>query len=92
MNLLNAVQSGIMWIGISVGLLVCTAGVSRGELTVGDVVLFLSLMTQLYGPLNWFGTYYRTIQQVRSMHMYMLHTSLPTFQMRFSNNGQQTHT
>jgi hypothetical protein len=26
---------------------------------VGDVVLFLSLMAQLYGPLAWFGGYYR---------------------------------
>jgi len=46
------------------GLLVCSKGVSKGELTVGDVVLFLSLMAQLYGPLNFFGTYYRVIQQV----------------------------
>ncbi|KAL6753380.1 mitochondrial half-size ABC transporter [Haematococcus lacustris] len=62
-NLLNSVQSGIMWIGITLGLLVCSKGVRDGELTVGDVVLFLSLMAQLYGPLNWFGAYYRTISQ-----------------------------
>lgn len=42
-----------MWVGISVGLLVCAKGVSAGQLTVGDAVLFLSLMAQLYGPLNW---------------------------------------
>ena len=39
--------------------------VSVGELTVGDFTLFLSYLMQLYGPLNWFGTYYRQIQ-VRS--------------------------
>ncbi len=39
-------------------------------LTVGDTVLFLSLMAQLYGPLNFFGSYYRTIQQ------YMVRTEL----------------
>lgn len=35
----------------------------QGTLTVGDTVLFLTLMAQLYGPLNFFGTYYRVIQQ-----------------------------
>mgnify|MGYP001807331395 CR=1 FL=1 len=39
------------------------AGVADHSLTVGDSVLFLSLMAQLYGPLNFFGSYYRTIQQ-----------------------------
>ncbi len=34
--------------GISIGLVVCTAGVHNGELTVGDVVLFLSLMAQVW--------------------------------------------
>ncbi|KAF5841997.1 hypothetical protein DUNSADRAFT_9878 [Dunaliella salina] len=62
-NVLNTVQSTIMWIGVSMGLLVCSKGVSKGELSVGDVVLFLSLMAQLYAPLNFFGTYYRVIQQ-----------------------------
>ena len=64
MNLLNTVQSGIMWVGVAIGLLVCSAGVARGELSVGDVVLFLTLMAQLFAPLNWFGALYRTIQQV----------------------------
>ncbi|KAG2483230.1 hypothetical protein HYH03_017887 [Edaphochlamys debaryana] len=62
-NVLNVVQSAIMFCGISSGLVVCAAGVSAGSLTVGDAVLFLSLMAQLYGPLNFFGSYYRTIQQ-----------------------------
>ena len=32
-------------------------------LKVGDFVLFLAYLLQLYQPLNWFGTYYRVIQQ-----------------------------
>lgn len=28
---------------------------TQGTLTVGDTVLFLTLMAQLYGPLNFFG-------------------------------------
>ncbi|KXZ45248.1 hypothetical protein GPECTOR_56g344 [Gonium pectorale] len=62
-NLLNVVQSAVMFVGIASGLLVCAGGVASRELTVGDAVLFLSLMAQLYGPLNFFGSYYRTIQQ-----------------------------
>jgi ATP-binding cassette subfamily B (MDR/TAP) protein 6 len=37
--------------------------VADGKLTVGDAVLFITLMQQLYGPLNYFGSYYRAIQQ-----------------------------
>lgn len=40
-----------------------SSAVPQGVLTVGDTVLFLTLMAQLYGPLNFFGTYYRVIQQ-----------------------------
>ena len=37
----------------------CLQGAAKGSLTVGDTVLFLTIMQQLYGPLNYFGTYYR---------------------------------
>jgi len=30
-------------------------GVANGTLTVGDTILFLSLLSQLYAPLNYFG-------------------------------------
>ena len=33
----------------------CARGVAAGALTVGDTVLFLTLMAQLYAPLNYFG-------------------------------------
>ena len=48
-------QSAVMFLGIGGGMLLCTGGVARGSLTVGDTVLFLTLMAQLYGPLNFFG-------------------------------------
>lgn len=35
----------------------CDQGVAEGRLTVGDAVLFITLMQQLYGPLNYFGSY-----------------------------------
>ena len=63
LNLLNTVQSAIMFAGVGGGMLLVTASVAAGGASVGDVVLFLTLMAQLYGPLNFFGTYYRVIQQ-----------------------------
>jgi ATP-binding cassette subfamily B (MDR/TAP) protein 6 len=63
MNLLNIAQSVIIVGGIAAGLAVCTQGIAKGSLTVGDAVLFVTLMQQLYAPLNFFGTYYRMIQQ-----------------------------
>ena len=37
--------------------------VTAGALSVGDAVLFLTLMSQIYAPLNFFGSYYRQIQR-----------------------------
>ena len=49
-------------------------GVSQGTLTVGDAVLFLSLLQQLYAPLNYFGSYYRC--HYRLLNTYEAHNSL----------------
>lgn len=60
---LNVIQSTIIFVGTAAGLYVCAQGVAAGDLRVGDAVLYLSLVAQLAVPLNWFGTFYRTIQQ-----------------------------
>lgn len=60
---LNVIQSLVICTGLVCGMIVCVKGVASGDLSVGDVVLFVTLLNQLYGPLNFFGTYYRTIQQ-----------------------------
>ena len=62
MNALNVAQSGVVFVGMAAGMTVCTAGVADGSLTVGDVVLFVTLMQQLYAPLSFFGSYYRMLQ------------------------------
>jgi ATP-binding cassette subfamily B (MDR/TAP) protein 6 len=64
LSLLSIVQSMVVWIGLAAGLIVCVWGSSRGMLTVGDTVLFITMMQQLYVPLTYFGSYYR---QVRCM-------------------------
>lgn len=47
LNVLNVVQALIMFAGISTGMTVCVHEVVRGNLTVGDSVLFLTLMSQV---------------------------------------------
>ena len=49
--------------GLLAGSLLCGWMVSTQRLTAGDYVLFSTYMLQLYAPLNWFGTFYRVIQQ-----------------------------
>lgn len=49
--------------GLLVGSLLCAWMVHDRQLNVGDYVLFSTYIIQLYTPLNWFGTYYRMIQQ-----------------------------
>ncbi|DBB08612.1 TPA: hypothetical protein ACH3X3_008741 [Trebouxia sp. C0006] len=82
LNGLNVLQSVIIWSGMIGGLIVCTQGVANGSLTVGDAVLFVTLMQQLYAPLNYFGTYYRTIQQymIDMENMFDLLASAPQIQ------------
>lgn len=63
LNLLNTVQNVVMTVGLLAGSLLCVHFVSEKQLTVGDFVLFGTYIVQLYAPLNWFGTYYRMIQQ-----------------------------
>jgi ATP-binding cassette subfamily B (MDR/TAP) protein 6 len=62
MNALNVMQSLVIFSGVASGLMICTYGVAQGTLSVGDTVLFVSMMQQLYAPLNFFGTYYRMLQ------------------------------
>ncbi|XP_061179768.1 ATP-binding cassette sub-family B member 6-like [Saccostrea echinata] len=67
LNLLNSLQNTVITFGTISGSLLCAYAVvysiSDLHLTVGDYVLFGTYLSQLYGPLNWLGTYYRMIQQ-----------------------------
>lgn len=47
LNVLNVVQALIMFAGIATGMTVCVHEVVRGNLSVGDSVLFLTLMSQV---------------------------------------------
>eukprot|EP00878_Enallax_costatus_P021099 GHUV01022330.1.p1 GENE.GHUV01022330.1~~GHUV01022330.1.p1 ORF type:complete len:415 (+),score=133.81 GHUV01022330.1:1421-2665(+) len=65
LSLLSMVQSMVVWVGLAGGLIVCIWACSRGSLTVGDTVLFITMMQQLYVPLTYFGSYYRQVRHHR---------------------------
>ncbi|KAI9352034.1 P-loop containing nucleoside triphosphate hydrolase protein [Obelidium mucronatum] len=63
LTLLNTAQNTIITLGLLAGSLVCVRRVVDGDLTTGDFIMFITYIIQLYQPLNFFGTYYRAIQQ-----------------------------
>ena len=63
LNVLNSGQNVIINVGLFFGATLCAYRVTQGVLTVGDFVLYCTYIIQLYAPLNFFGTYYRMIQQ-----------------------------
>ncbi|KAF9573086.1 Homocysteine S-methyltransferase 1 [Mortierella alpina] len=62
-QLLNLVQSLVITLGMLAGCLLCAYDISQGRRSVGAFVAFIMYLNQLYQPLNWFGTYYRMLQQ-----------------------------
>eukprot|EP00795_Rhopilema_esculentum_P006771 gene6771-12337_t len=62
LNILNTSQNLVITSGLVAGTLYCAHLVMIGHFKVGDFVLFITYMKQLYMPLNFFGTYYRMIQ------------------------------
>ncbi|RKP19986.1 P-loop containing nucleoside triphosphate hydrolase protein, partial [Rozella allomycis CSF55] len=63
LQVLNSSQNCVITLGLLAGSLLCANQVANGERTIGDFILFMTYITQLYAPLNFFGTYYRVIQQ-----------------------------
>ena len=62
--LLQLYQNIMLNLGFLAELLLCAWMVVTNEgLNVGDFVLLGTYIIQLYGPLNWLGTYYRMIQR-----------------------------
>jgi len=59
---LNTGQAVVITVGLLSGSMLCAYMVSIKLKTLGDFVLFITYIIQLYSPLNWFGTYFRMIQ------------------------------
>ena len=63
LSLLNSGQQIIIAVGLVAVLWRATQGVVDGRLTLGDLVMINAFMIQLYIPLNFLGTIYRSIKQ-----------------------------
>ncbi|MBS1169765.1 MAG: transporter ATP-binding protein/permease [Burkholderiaceae bacterium] len=63
LSVLNAGQTVIVAIAVTLLLWRATQGVIDGAMTLGDLVLINALLVQLYIPLNYLGVIYREIRQ-----------------------------
>ena len=75
-SVLNLGQNVIIVCGSFALMLLAAHEVTEGRMTVGDYVLVLTFLQQLYGPLNYLGTYYRLIKQalvdVEALHKLLM--------------------
>jgi ATP-binding cassette, subfamily B, heavy metal transporter len=63
LSALNAAQSAVIAVGVTLIMWRAAAGVIAGTMTLGDLVLVNAFMIQLYVPLNFLGMVYREIKQ-----------------------------
>lgn len=62
LNVLNVSQNLIFMLGLLVMCFIAAYQVTTGRRKVGDFVALLTYMAQLQNPLNYFATFYRSIQ------------------------------
>ncbi|RYO99605.1 hypothetical protein DL764_006775 [Monosporascus ibericus] len=62
-NIMNVCQSMTFMVGMLVAMMLGAYQVTQGYRKVGDFVVLITYLGQLQGPLNFFGTFYRTVQQ-----------------------------
>ncbi|EXJ83306.1 hypothetical protein A1O1_06925 [Capronia coronata CBS 617.96] len=62
LSYMNTVQGALFMIALLVASFIEAFEVAQGDQTVGNFVLLITYMAQLQGPLNFFGTFYRSIQ------------------------------
>lgn len=63
LTVVNVGQNFIISLGLVIVLWIAAVGVVEGRLTLGEFVLANSLLVQIYIPLNFLGTVYRSIKQ-----------------------------
>ncbi|KAI5797511.1 hypothetical protein DFH27DRAFT_526268 [Peziza echinospora] len=80
LNIMNVSQNVMFMIGLLVACFLSAWQVTTGQTTVGQFVSLLAYLAQLQGPLNFFGTFYRSIQSsmINSERMLELFKEKPT--------------
>jgi ATP-binding cassette, subfamily B, vacuolar membrane transporter HMT1/ACLQ len=80
LNIMNVSQNLMFMIGLLVACFLSAYQVSTGQQDVGKFVALLTYLAQLQGPLNFFGTFYRSIQSsmINSERMLELFREKPT--------------
>jgi ATP-binding cassette subfamily B protein len=63
LGILNAAQSMVIALAVSLLMWRAAEGIVHGPLTLGDLVMVNALLIQLYIPLNFLGVMYREIKQ-----------------------------
>lgn len=80
LNIMNVSQNLVFTTGLLVICFIAAYQVTSGQRKVGDFTALLTYMAQLQGPLNFFGTFYRSIQSamINSERMLELFKERPT--------------
>lgn len=80
LTLLNTCQNTVFMMGLLVTCFISAYQVSIGQRDVASFVSLLTYMAQLQGPLNFFGTFYRSIQSalINAERMLELFREQPT--------------
>ncbi|KAI9233423.1 MAG: hypothetical protein BYD32DRAFT_373428 [Podila humilis] len=63
LGILNTTLNLVIQGGLALGCLLCAKRVAQNEMEVGDFVMYYAYILQLYGPLNAFGSSYRSLQK-----------------------------
>jgi len=58
LGMLNAGQSGIIAVGVTVVMILAAQGINSGRMTLGDLILVNAFLIQLFIPLNFLGVVY----------------------------------
>lgn len=80
LNVMNVSQNVVFTLGLLVACFLSAYQVSTQQVQVGRFVALLTYLAQLQGPLNFFGTFYRSIQSsmINSERMLELFKEQPT--------------
>lgn len=80
LNIMNVSQNLVFTLGLLITCFIAAYQVTTGQRDVGKFVGLLTYMAQLQGPLNFFGTFYRSIQSamINSERLLELFKEQPT--------------